>query len=81
MVLYKLYIIEKMKTQKIWVAVNKNGDIRMFNDEPKKNIKTGKWESKRPYVNSLLFNEVKSIIEHSSFTWECEPNFFEIQVQ
>lgn len=69
-----------MKTQKIWVAVNKNGDIRMFTDEPKRNTKTGKWESKQPFVNSLLFTEVKSIIEHANVNWESEPNFFEIQV-
>jgi hypothetical protein len=69
-----------MKTQKIWVAVNKNSDIRMFTDEPKRNSKTGKWESINPFVNSLLFTEVKSIIEHANVNWESEPNFFEIQV-
>jgi hypothetical protein len=69
-----------IKTQKIWVAINKNGEIRMFTDEPKRNVKTGKWESSRPFVNSHLFNEVKSILEHAMVTWESEPNFFEIQV-
>ena len=70
----------EMKTQKIWVAVNKNGEIRMFTDEPKRNIKTGKWESSHPFVNSTLYNEVKSIIEHANVNWESEANFFEIQV-
>lgn len=74
------YNVMQMKTQKIWVAVNKNGDIRMFTDEPTRNKQTGKWESKHPFVNSSLYNEVKSIIEHANVNWESEPNFFEIQI-
>ena len=69
-----------MKTQKIWVAVNKNGNVRMFTDEPIRNKQTGKWESKKPFVNSLLYTEVKSIIEHANVNWESDPNFFEIQI-
>ena len=42
-----------MKTQKIWVAVNKNGNVRMFTDEPIRTKQTGKWESKQPFLNSL----------------------------
>ena len=31
-------------------------------------------------VNSLLYTEVKSIIEHANVNWESDPNFFEIQI-
>lgn len=68
------------ETQIIWVAMNKNGSVRMFLDEPIRNRTTGRWESKRPFVNSKLYEDIIKIIEHSSVTWESEPNFFEIQI-
>lgn len=70
-----------MKTVKIWVAVNKNQSVVMFSEEPKKNKKLGKWESNKPFVNSVLFTQLSDLMKKANQTWENEPQYFEIQIQ
>ena len=52
-----------MKTVKIWVDVNKNQSVVMFSEEPKKNKKLGKWESNKPFVNSVLFTQLSDLMK------------------
>ena len=67
-------------TVKAWVYVNKNGFIGMSLDEPKKDLKNGKWKVKYPYVNSLLYNSVKQIVEKTNMNWQSEAEFFETEL-
>lgn len=65
----------------VWVAVNKNGDVLMFTDEPTRNNDTGKWESANPYINSLIQKDFDTLMKKSNVTWEAEPNMFTLSVQ
>ena len=66
-------------TLNIFVVVNKNGAVRMFTDEPKRNNETGYWESKNPYVNSVLYKDFSNLCTKANLTWESEPNQFTIE--
>ena len=68
------------RTLEIWVAVNKNGDVRMFTDEPVRNNETGRWEGKHPFVNCILQVQFEELCTKSKITWEMEPNPFEINL-
>ena len=68
------------KSVQIWFAINKNGDVRMFLDCPKKNVERGIWESKNPYVNSLLYKDILQITKQAKMNFENEPECLEIQI-
>ena len=63
----------------IWVAVNKNGSVRMFTEEPIRNNETGLWEGK-PFVNCVLQSQFEELINKSEITWEMDPNPFTINL-
>lgn len=69
------------KNINIWVAVNKNGNVRMFTEEPTRNKNTNKWESDKPYINSVMQKEFNELVEKSNLTWEAEPNMFTLTLQ
>lgn len=69
------------KTLEIWVAVNKNGDVRMFADEPVRNNDTGKWESKHPFVNCIMQKEFEELCTKTKITWEMDPNPFVLNIE
>ena len=62
-------------TRKCWVAVNKNGFICMFVNEPTRNLELGKWEGEI-YLDSLIYKTISSVI-CAKMTWENEAEFFE----
>lgn len=62
----------------VYVAINKNGYMTMHAEMPSRNDGTGKWESRRPYINSRLYSELKPLIENAGMTWESEPELFTI---
>lgn len=68
-------------TLTVFVAVNKNGSIRMFTDEPKRNVNSGRWESDNPFVNSKLFKDFTSLCQKANVTWESEPNPFTLEIK
>ena len=70
---------EKLKSVQIWFAVNKNGQVRMFLDNPKRNINKGIWESKCPYINSLLYKDICQVVQQAKMTYENNPECLEIQ--
>ena len=73
---------EQYKSVVIWFGVNKNNQIQMFADEePKKNLKIGKYEGKNPFVNSVFYDELKSIVQQTNMTFESEPQCIEIQIK
>ena len=67
------------KTLTVWFAVNKNGFIGIYSDEPKRNIETGKWESKFPFINSLIYDQICQLVEKAKLDWNKEPECISFQ--
>lgn len=65
----------------IWVAVNKNGTVRIFTDEPIRNNISGKWEGKHPFISSVLQKQFEDLCQKSNITWEVDANPFSINLQ
>ena len=61
------------KTIQIWFAVNKNGFVGLYAEEPKRNSKIGKWESLYPFINSIIYKEISELVEKTKINWEHEP--------
>lgn len=70
-----------LKSVAIWFAVNKNGDVRMFLDNPVKNTQLGVWESTKPFVNSVLYKEICQIVQQAKMNFENNPEVIEIQIK
>jgi len=70
----------KIKSQQIWFAVNKNGNVCMFTEKPIKNKNKGIWESKYPYLNSTIYGDICSIVQQASMNFENDPEVIEIQI-
>lgn len=66
---------------RIFLGVNKNGNISLHIVEPKRNNDNGTWISNRPYVNSVVYNNLSKMIKHSKMTWEHEPEVLEIDLK
>ena len=62
------------QTQTIWFAVNKNGKVVMFTEEPIKNESMGVWVSKSPYVNSVIYDDICEVVRRAKmgFNHECQ---------
>ena len=69
------------KTITVWFAVNKNGFIGVYADEPIRNDKTGKWESKFPFINSTVYPEIVKLAENSKMDWLKEPECLTFKLQ
>ena len=70
-----------MKSITVWFAVNKNGKVRMFLDNPTKNVNLGIWESNNPYVNSVLYKDICQIVQQAKMNFENNPEVIEIQIK
>lgn len=66
---------------KFWLYMNKNGFIGMSFDKPERNDKAGKWISKYPYCNSTIYKQIVDMISKSQFSWQCEPEYIEINLE
>lgn len=64
----------------IFIGVNKSGSASLHAVEPSRNEQTGKWESYRPYVNSIIQKNMNDMIRHSNMTWAMDPEFIEINI-
>lgn len=69
---------QKTVCAKFWLYMNKNGFIGMSFDKPERNEKTGKWISKYPYCNSIMYAQIVDMISKSQFSWQNEPEYIEI---
>ena len=73
------YYMEKNKyTVKVWAAVNADGYIGLYNEEPTRNEQTRKWECKFPYCNQIVYNQFSSLVRQAGMTWQHEPEYFEL---
>lgn len=71
--------MEKNKyTVKVWAAVNADGYIGLYNEEPTRNEQTRKWECKFPYCNQIVYNQFSSLVRKAGMTWQHEPEYFEL---
>ena len=71
----------KIKSVVVWFGVNKNSDIRMFLDEePKKDLERGILIGKNPFVNSVLYEDLKQVVKNAKMTFNSEPQCIEIQI-
>lgn len=68
------------KTITIWFGVNKNGFVCMHSVEPVRNEKTGKWESKYPFVNSAIYDEICKLATKSKMSWNSEIEALTLQI-
>ena len=48
---------------------------------PKRNEKTGKWDSEFPFVNSLVYDQVVVLVEKAGLKWENEPECININFE
>lgn len=69
-----------MKNLTIWVAVNKNSFVNLFINEPQRNNDTCKWVGDF-FINSLLYNQFKDMVEKSNMNWLNEPEPFTINLK
>lgn len=65
----------------IWAGINKNGNLALYFDRPKKDSNKGIWIGKYPYLNSIVYNNLKSMIEKTEMSWECDAEPFQVNVQ
>lgn len=72
---------EKLKSIQIWFCVNRNGRVRMFLDNPTKNVTRGIWESKKPFVNSVLYKDICHIVQQARMSFENNPEIIEMQIK
>ena len=76
---YKKFMINNHNNL-VFITVNKNGFMSIWNDEPVKNESTGKWEGKFLYANSELYKEFKKLIKESNINWINEPIVLDITI-
>ena len=68
-------------TINIWFAVNKNGFVGLYCDEPKRNIDNGKWESDSPFLNSVIYNQISDLVKRTKFSWNNNPECITFSTQ
>jgi len=72
---------DKAKSVVVWFGVNKNGDVRMFLDEePKKNLERGILVGNNPFVNSVLYEDLKQVVKNAKMTFNSDPQCIEMQI-
>lgn len=64
----------------IWAAINKNGKLALYTDKPTKNSEQGIWVGKYPFLNSMVYDNLKSMIEKTEMNWNCDPEPFQINI-
>ena len=63
---------------KLYIGVNKNGSVALHTVEP---IRTSdSWVSKKPYINSHVYDSISDMVKHSTMNWTEEPEIIEINV-
>ena len=77
--------MEKSNVQKnsisVWVGVNKDGTISMHGVQPKRNLETGVWISNMPFVNSMLYEQMKIMMTNAGYTFDNDPEFLELTLK
>lgn len=54
-----------------FISVNKDGFVNMSIDEPQRD--KGKWKFKSAYVNSMVYDFTKNVVEQNCMTYDDDP--------
>ena len=68
------------KSIKVWVGVNKNGKLSMHAEQPIRDDARGIWVSKLPFINSVLYLQIKDMFEKAKISWVNDCEFLEFQL-
>ncbi|MCH5167449.1 MAG: hypothetical protein J1F35_06090 [Erysipelotrichales bacterium] len=63
------------KSIPVWIAIAKNEAIQIFTKEPKRGKSSWRGEY---YINSIIYESIKEMVNNSSLTWASEPEFLEL---
>ena len=72
------YQAKNNKSIQLWIGVNKNSTISIHAIEPVRNELTGRWESKYPFCNSVVYNQFADMMKKVGLTWEHDCEFIEL---
>ena len=72
--------MKEYTSQMIWFAVNKNGKVVMFTEEPTKNTELGIWVSKSPYINSVIYDDICEVVQKAKMTFDHECQCIELRI-
>lgn len=61
----------------VWFAKAKNGMLLTFTSEPKR--KGDSWEGNF-YVNSIIYENIKNMLNGTSYSWKDEPQYLEFKL-
>lgn len=61
----------------VWFAKHKNGTLLLFTSEPKRE---GDGWVGNFYVNSVIHENLKNMLNGSSFSWKDDPQYIEFQM-
>lgn len=65
------------KSIPIWVTKDKAGNMQMFTSKP---IKGDQCWYGDFYVNSMIYQHIKPMIDQSTMTFDSEPEFLELSI-
>ena len=68
------------KILKIWVGVNGNGFVGIHTIEPHRDDKNRRWISTSPFCNSLLQEQLETVIKAAGMAWDDDIEYFEIPI-
>lgn len=61
----------------IWFAKSKDGQLLMFTSEPRKTVTS--WVGNF-YVNSVIYENLKNMLNGTSFSFDDEPQFIQFKL-
>ena len=70
----------KRKTINVWVGVNRNGSLSMHTEQPIKDEERGIWVSNKPFINSVIYNDLSNTIQKTNLSFESSPEFLKINI-
>lgn len=62
----------------LYAGINKNGKVSIHTVEPTRNNELGRWESKNPYCNSVIYQQFQDMMSKVGITWNNECEIIEI---
>lgn len=62
----------------VWFAKNKQGMLMLFTSEPKRNGNSWKGNF---YVNSIIYENIKNMLNGSSYSYKDEPQYLEFNLK
>ena len=61
----------------VWFAINKNGKVRMFINEPTRNTELGIWDGDM-FCNSLIQKQLESMVKGTTLSWDSDAQAIQL---